>query len=788
MDRLEHAVHRAARQKTGLAIAIGDVQSSRSPLSDEDLERLRMATGRQLAAALRAEDTVSLFAGSPIRFGVILERSLGGPEAMTVLSRAFGSAEFLVALPSGSITVTFKCGISVAVPPRLSAAGVFREATAALERANEADGPQCTIFDQTVDGKTLERLKLEDGWATSERPPPARAEESSNAEPIADSSASRDHVDVSVDSARVDPWPVPHSDPTGEAFVAARIDPVSSFDHESSPGGWWEVPDHETPDLYSPHESPLRLPTPPPVPPDPDDEPAESGQGAWLEQPMSALEPPRPSLPSEGPEPEGQEPEGPEPESEQPRFYGRLAARSEDHLALQRAPVVDPLDPPWKRASARRKGSTAATRLPPPVAQTILEPVRRTPQSPPSGRGVKNPARLEARTALHAAHVSAARAYAGSRHAVGRRLRGKTGSLSRARLAARARRLWVWAVVASMDPPVQLRGLAAKRLRPRFSPPRPSTEPLRRLRRVATLRRCAPAFPSVRQRGRQLVASVGRVGEPRRRVVRAAKRAPRLNGRWRGARAAAALPNVVRLSPRGSPTPAPTSSSDRPADLVQPVRINRAATTGPSDPGAGRTTASQEEQALGWEAEWRQFAHRIGGELCVRGIGGLPPWGLARKLAVRAPLGEWDIAIETAIGCNLRRSILMRVRYTRRDDFGFKLEPRSRSDALSAPRSLFHDAFSLRTYPEGRSAELTSAPAWRAWFNAHAFKGTLETRRRGYDYPGGTPKARTELRLREPAAGQSADQLNALYGLVAETMSQLQRVGSDPRQQPRRAA
>jgi diguanylate cyclase (GGDEF)-like protein/PAS domain S-box-containing protein len=163
VDRLEHALTRARRPGSSLAVYFCDVDDFKNindGLGHETGDELLMALPPRLREALRASDTVARFGGDEF---VILCEDLGSEaEAEQIAERI--TAAF--ALPFGVAGREHHLSVSVGVVfvrgGQASAPEVLRDADAAMYRAKGGGKGRFEVFDARMRASLVERLQIEE--------------------------------------------------------------------------------------------------------------------------------------------------------------------------------------------------------------------------------------------------------------------------------------------------------------------------------------------------------------------------------------------------------------------------------------------------------------------------------------------------------------------------------------------------------------------------------------------------------------------------------------------------
>ncbi len=162
MDRLQHATERLRRRSQSLtAILVLDLD--RFKLVNDSLghrvgDELLAAAAPRLRQAVRSSDTVARFGGD--EFGILLEDIGGEREAIDMAERIAGVFANPFVLDGSEHFVTTSVGIALAVGGE-PADDLMRDADAAMHRAKERGRARWELFDETLRGRAISRLRVE---------------------------------------------------------------------------------------------------------------------------------------------------------------------------------------------------------------------------------------------------------------------------------------------------------------------------------------------------------------------------------------------------------------------------------------------------------------------------------------------------------------------------------------------------------------------------------------------------------------------------------------------------
>ncbi len=162
MDRLEQATERLRRRSHALT-AILALDLDRFKLINDSLghrvgDELLAAAAPRLKQAVRSSDTVARFGGD--EFGILLEDIGGEHEAIDMAERIAGVFAHPFVLDGGEHFVTTSIGIALAKGGE-PADDLLRDADAAMHRAKERGRSRWELFDETLRGRAISRLRVE---------------------------------------------------------------------------------------------------------------------------------------------------------------------------------------------------------------------------------------------------------------------------------------------------------------------------------------------------------------------------------------------------------------------------------------------------------------------------------------------------------------------------------------------------------------------------------------------------------------------------------------------------
>jgi diguanylate cyclase (GGDEF)-like protein len=162
LDRLEHALARARRGQTALAVLFVDLD--RFKLINDTLghaagDELLVQAGQRLRAAVREADTPARFGGD--EFAIMLEDHEGTPDATLVAQRVIDTLQAPFDVGGREVFVSASVGIATSHAGQEDAAELLRNADVAMYRAKHEGSGGYHIFEPGMQVALMERLELE---------------------------------------------------------------------------------------------------------------------------------------------------------------------------------------------------------------------------------------------------------------------------------------------------------------------------------------------------------------------------------------------------------------------------------------------------------------------------------------------------------------------------------------------------------------------------------------------------------------------------------------------------
>lgn len=136
--------------------------------------------GKRMAAALRGEDTLARPQVPGARIDAVLSR-LGGDEftilldgiadpsdAMRIANRIKVAVAIPILIEGRAVCISASIGIALSTPTHLQAEDLLLDADTAMRRAKALGGSRCELFDEAMQTRAVNRLKLEAELRTAE--------------------------------------------------------------------------------------------------------------------------------------------------------------------------------------------------------------------------------------------------------------------------------------------------------------------------------------------------------------------------------------------------------------------------------------------------------------------------------------------------------------------------------------------------------------------------------------------------------------------------------------------
>ena len=162
MDRLEHALTRATRRGSKIAVLFMDLDNfkiTNDSLGHEKGDQLLVAVADRLKACLCTDDTAARLGGD--EFTILVEDVDGPRDAVRVAERIAESLQRPFALDQYEVVFSASIGIALSGPPQNSPANLLRHADLAMYQAKNKGKARYEVFEPSLGIDALERLRLE---------------------------------------------------------------------------------------------------------------------------------------------------------------------------------------------------------------------------------------------------------------------------------------------------------------------------------------------------------------------------------------------------------------------------------------------------------------------------------------------------------------------------------------------------------------------------------------------------------------------------------------------------
>ena len=164
MDRLEHAITRANRRGSKVAVLFMDLDNFKvinDSLRHKAGDQLLVAVAERLQAGLRPEDTAARLGGD--EFTILVEDIANVGEVVQIAERIANRLQPPFALEEQEVFVSASTGIVLNSASQEQPADLLRHADLAMYRAKHRGKARYEVFEPTMDAEAVERLVLESG-------------------------------------------------------------------------------------------------------------------------------------------------------------------------------------------------------------------------------------------------------------------------------------------------------------------------------------------------------------------------------------------------------------------------------------------------------------------------------------------------------------------------------------------------------------------------------------------------------------------------------------------------
>src|SRR5918995_147287 len=164
MDRLEHALTRANRRGSKIAVLFMDLDKFKvinDSLGHKAGDQLLIEVADRLKAPLRPEDTVARLGGD--EFTILVEDISSVGDVARIAVRLAKKLRPPFALGEQEVFATVSTGIALNGPAREQPADLLRHADLAMYQAKHRGKARYEVFEPSMDAEAVERLILETG-------------------------------------------------------------------------------------------------------------------------------------------------------------------------------------------------------------------------------------------------------------------------------------------------------------------------------------------------------------------------------------------------------------------------------------------------------------------------------------------------------------------------------------------------------------------------------------------------------------------------------------------------
>lgn len=162
MDRLEHALVRAGRSTTEVAVLFLDLDEFKvinDSLGHKVGDQLLIAVGRRIETCIRAGDTVARLGGD--EFTVLLEDVEAVREAVEIAERIANELQRPFHVEGQDLFITTSVGIALSGPGHDQPTDLLRNADIAMYEAKKAGKARYALFEPGMNSRLWERMQTE---------------------------------------------------------------------------------------------------------------------------------------------------------------------------------------------------------------------------------------------------------------------------------------------------------------------------------------------------------------------------------------------------------------------------------------------------------------------------------------------------------------------------------------------------------------------------------------------------------------------------------------------------
>jgi len=162
LDRLQHALACASRERSGLAVLLLDLD--RFKVINDSLghavgDGLLQAVALRLQGCMRPADTVARIGGD--EFAILLEQCVDVSDTAHVAERVIAQLSAPFALAEHEVFTNTSIGIVLSTSAVVDSSALMRDVKVALYRAKERGKGRYEVFDASMNVQTHQRLRLE---------------------------------------------------------------------------------------------------------------------------------------------------------------------------------------------------------------------------------------------------------------------------------------------------------------------------------------------------------------------------------------------------------------------------------------------------------------------------------------------------------------------------------------------------------------------------------------------------------------------------------------------------
>ena len=162
LNRLEHALARAGRHHTSVAVLFVDLDNFKvvnDSLGHEAGDQLLVTVAERLSACVRPGDTIARLGGD--EFTILLEDASDVDAASNIADRIAEALRLPLTLGNRTLFVSASIGVSQSGLSQAQAGDLLREADIAMYQAKNGGKARCTVFDRQMNAQALERMEME---------------------------------------------------------------------------------------------------------------------------------------------------------------------------------------------------------------------------------------------------------------------------------------------------------------------------------------------------------------------------------------------------------------------------------------------------------------------------------------------------------------------------------------------------------------------------------------------------------------------------------------------------